>query len=114
MIELLLHWALTAILLLLMAKLVSGVEIESWGSAFMAALVLGLANAVVRPIMVVLTFPITIVTFGLFLLVVNALMLWMVATIVPGVRVKGFGSAFLGSLVLSLLNLLIGVAFGIG
>ncbi len=69
MIELLLHWALTAILLLLMAKLVSGVEIESWGSAFMAAFVLGLANAVVRPIMVVLTFPITIVTFGLFLLV---------------------------------------------
>ena len=70
-----------------------------------SALVLGFVNAVVRPLMVLLTLPFTILTFGLFLLVVNALMLWLVAALVPGIRVQGFGSALLGSLVLTLLNL---------
>jgi putative membrane protein len=59
----------------------------------------------VRPLMVFLTLPFTILTFGLFLLVVNALMLWLVAVLVPGIRIQGFGPAFLGSLVLTLLNL---------
>jgi putative membrane protein len=99
------HLILTAGLLLLVANLVSGVQVQGWGSALVGALVLGFVNAVVRPLMVLLTLPLTILTFGLFLLVVNALMLWLVAALVPGIRVQGFGPALLGSLVLTLLNL---------
>jgi putative membrane protein len=99
------HLILTAALLLLVSNLVSGVHVQGWGSALVGALVLGFVNAVVRPLMVLLTLPFTILTFGLFLLVVNGLMLWLVAALVPGIRVQGFGSALLGSLVLTLLNL---------
>lgn len=113
MLEFVLHLVITAALLLLVAKMVSGVQIDSWGSAFLAALVLGLVNGLIRPIMVVLTIPITVVTFGLFLLVINALMLWLAAAIVPGVRVEGFGPAFVGSLLLTILNMLIAMAFGV-
>lgn len=112
MIEFLAHLLLTAALLLLVANVVRGVEVEGWGSAFLGAIVLGLVNAFVRPLMVVLTFPLTILTFGLFLLVVNALMLWMVAAMVPGIRVQGFGPALLGSLVLTLLNLAVAALVG--
>ena len=114
MIEFLAHLLLTAALLLLVANLVRGVEVEGWGSAILGALALGLVNAFVRPLMVVLTFPLTILTFGLFLLVVNALMLWLVAAMVPGIRVQGFGPALLGSLVLTLLNLAVAALVGPG
>jgi putative membrane protein len=99
------HLILTAALLLLVSNLVSGVHVQGWDSALVGAMVLGFVNAVVRPLMVLLTLPFTILTFGLFLLVVNAFMLWLVAALVPGIRVQGFGSALLGSLVLTLLNL---------
>lgn len=99
------HLILTAALLLLVSNLVQGIYVQDWGSALVGALVLGFVNTVVRPLMVLLTLPFTILTFGLFLLVVNALMLWLVAALVPGIRVQGFGSALLGSLVLTLLNL---------
>ena len=114
MIEFLAHLLLTAALLLLVANLVRGVEVEGWGSAILGALALGLVNAFVRPLMVVLTFPLTILTFGLFLLVVNALMLWLVAAMVPGIRVQGFGPALLGSLVLTLLNVAVAALVGPG
>ncbi|WP_340121942.1 phage holin family protein [Methylobacter svalbardensis] len=109
MLTFLAHLILTAALLLLMANLVRGVQVEGWGSALIGAIVLGLVNAVVRPLMVLFTLPLTIITFGLFLLVVNALMLWLVAALVPGIRVQGFGPALLGSLVLTLLNLVVGL-----
>ena len=99
------HLILTAALLLLVSNLVSGVHVQGWGSALVGALVLGFVNTVVRPLMVLLTLPFTILTFGLFLLVINALMLWLVAALVPGIRVQGFGSALLGSLILTLLNI---------
>jgi len=108
------HLFLTAALLLLVANLVQGVKIGGWGSAFIAALVLGLVNAFVRPVMVLLTLPLTVVTFGLFLFVVNALVLWLVAALVPGFQVKGFTSALLGSLVLTLLNLAVAALLGPG
>jgi len=107
MLTFLAHLILTAALLLLMANLVRGVQVEGWGSALIGAMVLGLVNAVVRPLMVFFTLPLTIITFGLFLLVVNALMLWLVAALVPGIRVQGFGPALLGSLVLTLLNFVV-------
>lgn len=99
------HLILSAGLLLLMAHLVRGVQIEGWGSALIGAIVLGFVNAVVRPVMVMLTFPLTVITLGLFLWVINALMLWLMAALVPGVRVQGFVPALMGSLVLTLLNL---------
>jgi len=107
MLTFLAHLILTAALLLLMANLVRGVQVEGWGSALFGAIVLGIVNAVVRPLMVFFTLPLTILTFGLFLLVVNALMLWLVAALVPGIRVQGFGPALLGSLVLTLLNFVV-------
>ena len=105
--EFLLHLILTAVALLIVAHFVSGVDVVGVGSALIAALILGLVNAFVRPVMVLLTFPLTILTLGLFLFVVNALMLWLASVLVPGFDIAGFGAAFLGSLLLTLLNVLI-------
>ena len=105
MLAFLAHLILTAALLLLVANLVRGVQVQGWGSALVGAIVLGFVNAIIRPVMVLLTLPFTILTFGLFLLVVNAMVLWLVAILVPGIRVQGFGPAFLGSLVLTFLNM---------
>jgi putative membrane protein len=99
------HLILTAALLLLVAHFVRGVQVEGWGSALIGALVLGIVNALVRPLMVVLTLPFTVLTFGLFLLVINALMLWLVAGLVPGIRIESFWAALMGSVLLMLLNL---------
>ena len=104
----------TSLILLLMAKIVKGVEIESWGSVLFAAVILGLVNAFVKPAMIFLTIPLTIITLGLFLLVINALVLQLVAAISPGVRVSGFGQAVLGSIVLTILNLLVLMVLGVG
>src|SRR6476646_9369699 len=97
----LVHLVLSASLLVIVANLVSGFTVDSWGSALWAALILGLVNAIVRPILVVLTLPLTIVTFGLFLVVINALMLQLAAAIVPGFRIAGFGPAFIGTVLLA-------------
>jgi putative membrane protein len=113
MIGFLLHLILTAALILLVANLVRGIEVGGWGTALLAALVLGLVNAVVRPLMVFLTFPLTIVTLGLFLFVINALMLLLVSALVPGMRVQGFGPALVGSFLLTVLNMLIAFFLGI-
>ncbi|MDO9270926.1 MAG: phage holin family protein [Methylobacter sp.] len=99
------HLILSAGMLLLMAHFVRGVQVEGWGAALIGAMVLGFVNAVVRPVMVFLTLPLTVISFGLFLLVINALMLWLMAALVPGIRVQGFWPALMGSLVLTLLNL---------
>ena len=112
MVEFLAHLVISAALLLVVANLVSGVQIDSWGSAIIAALVLGVVNAIIRPLLVFLTLPLTIVTLGLFLLVINALMLQLVGAIAPGVRVAGFGPALWGSLLLTLLNLGVGALLG--
>ncbi|QDU36878.1 Membrane protein of unknown function [Maioricimonas rarisocia] len=115
MFEFLAHLLVTSILLLVVAHLVRGVVIENWGAALIAALLLGIANAIIRPLIVLLTLPLTILTFGLFLLVINALMLQLAAALTPGVRVQGCGAALLGSLLLSILNLIVGIiAGGIG
>ena len=104
---------ITSLILLLMAKMVKGVEIDNWGSALIAAVILGFVNAFVKPVMVFLTIPLTIITLGLFLLVINALVLQLVAALSPGVRVSGFGQAVLGSIVLTVLNLLALMLLGI-
>lgn len=114
MLPFLAHLLLTAALLLLVANLVRGVEVEGWGPAVLGALVLGLVNGFVRPVMILLTLPLTILSFGLFLFVINALMLSLVAVLVPGVRVQGFGAALVGSLLLTLLNIAVASLVGPG
>ena len=104
MVEFILHLVVTAALLMLVAHLVSGVSVDSWGSAFLAAILLGLVNAFVRPLLVLVTIPVTVLTLGLFLFVINALMLQLAAALTPGVRVEGCGAALLGSVLLSILN----------
>ncbi|MGQ9491770.1 MAG: phage holin family protein [Anaerolineae bacterium] len=104
----LLTWLVTTISLFIISKLKLGIDIKDLGTAAVAALVLGLLNAVVRPILAFLSFPITLLTLGLFALVLNALMIMLMAALVKGVRLRhGFWSALLGSIVLSLLNWLI-------
>lgn len=103
----LLHLVLTALALLVVAQVVGGVYVSGFGAALIGALILGLVNAIVRPVMIVLTLPLTILTLGLFLFVVNALMFWLVAAFVPGLQISGFGAALLGSLLLTVLNILI-------
>ena len=105
MVELLARLAINAALLLFVARLVPGIYVEGWTAAFIGAMVLGLVNFFVRPVMLILTFPLTIVTMGLFLLVINGFMLWLVSGLVPGIHIRGFGSALLGSLLFSILNL---------
>ena len=107
MVELLARLIINAALLLIVSRLVPGLSVEGWGSAIIGAVVLGLVNFFVKPVMVILTLPLTIITLGLFLLVVNALMLWLVSGLVPGIHLRGFGSAILGSLLFSILNLAI-------
>jgi putative membrane protein len=86
---------------------VPGFYLEGWGLVFIGAIVLGLVNFFAKPVIVVLTFPLTIRTLGLFVLVLNALMLWLMSGPVPGIQLRGFGSAILGSLLFSLLNLVV-------
>lgn len=110
--KLLLQWLLYAAALLVVTSVYSGVEVRSFGSAMVAALVIGLLNAVLRPVLVLLTLPVTLVTMGLFLFVVNALMFWAAASLLDGFAVSGFGAAFLGSLIYSALALVIDSALG--
>ena len=105
MLTLLARWILNAAALLLVAYLYTGVTVESFFAAAMAALVLGLVNALVRPLLVLLTLPVTILTLGLFLFVINALLFWLVAEIVQGFRVTGFMAALIGSILYSLITL---------
>lgn len=113
MFEFLVHLLVTAGLLMVVGKIVSGIDVESGKAAILGALVLGLANAIVRPLVVLLTLPITIITIGLFLFVVNAAMFGLAAAIVPGFKVKGIGPALIGSLLLSLMNWGVSVVFGV-
>ncbi|KRD22176.1 MULTISPECIES: phage holin family protein [Acidovorax] len=110
--KLILKWLLSAASLLFVAYVYSGVEVQSFTSALIAAFVIGLFNVVLRPVLVVLTLPVTIVTVGLFLFVINALMFWAAASVLEGFHVNGFGAALLGSLIYSLLGVLIESALG--
>jgi len=108
MIRILVHWLVNAAALLLVAYLYPGVHVESLPAALAAALVLGLVNVLIRPLIVILTLPVTILTLGLFLLVINALMFWLVAEVVHGFAVNDFGAALLGSILYSVITLVAG------
>jgi putative membrane protein len=95
--------------LLLLANIYSGVSVAGWGSALLAAFVIGLLNTLVRPLLVLLTLPVTLITLGLFLFVINALMFWAASGLLGGFHVSGFGAALVGSLIYSLFGMLIDV-----
>jgi putative membrane protein len=103
--DLVVHWIVSALLLVLVDHFVAGIAIQSFGVAMLAALVLGLLNCFVRPLLILVTLPITILTLGLFLFVVNALVLLLVASLVPGFTITTPGAALLGTVLLTLFNL---------
>ncbi len=109
--KLILKWLLSATALLCVTYLYSGVTVSSFGVALIAAFVIGLFNMVLRPVLVVLTLPVTLVTLGLFLFVINALMFWSAAGILQGFYVRDFYAALWGSLIYSALGLLIDALF---
>ncbi len=102
----LLNWLLSAIALWVVAQIVPGFQISGLGSALMAVVVIGLVNATLGILLKVVTLPLTIVTLGVFWWVINALMLWVASSFVPGFVITSFGSAFVGAIVLALVNML--------
>lgn len=107
----LLHWLVVALSLWFAAYIVPGVRIASGPTLLIAALVLGLVNAIVRPVLTIITLPLTILTLGLFYLVVNGLAFMLASSLVPGFTVDSFGSAVLGALVVSVISWIIGGLF---
>jgi putative membrane protein len=107
MIKLLAVWLINAAALVAVAYLMPGITVSSFGAALIAALVLGLVNAFVRPILVLLTLPVTILTLGLFIFVLNGLLFWAVAQWVEGFAVAGFWPAVLGAIVFSIVSWLL-------
>jgi putative membrane protein len=107
MLKLIAKWLLSASALLFVAYVYDGVQVTSFTSAMLAALVIGLLNAVVRPVLVVLTLPVTVVTLGLFLFVINALVFWSAAAVLDGFGVRDFLAALIGSLIYTALGVVI-------
>ena len=102
--KLLLNWILSALALLIVSHLVGGFYVVSITSALIAALVIGFVNATLGFFLKIITFPLTLVTFGIFWIVINAIMLELAAALVPGFTITGFLPAFIGAIVLSLVN----------
>ncbi|WP_029044232.1 MULTISPECIES: phage holin family protein [Cupriavidus] len=97
-------WIINAAALFLVGNLISGIHLGGFGSAMIAALVLGLVNTLIRPILVILTLPVTLLTLGLFIFVINALLFLFVGKLLSGFVVSGFGAALLGSILYSVIS----------
>lgn len=108
--KVLIRWLLLAAALLLVAHLYPGVVVESFGSAMLAAFVIGLFNTLLRPLLVLLTLPITLLTLGLFLFVINAVLFYWAAELLDDFHVRSFGAALIGSLLYTLCGMVIDVA----
>ena len=104
MMHLLIHWLVSAASLIVVSYIIPGIELRSLGTALIAPIVIGLVNATIGLILKLVTFPITLITLGLFWLVINALMLMLAAALVPGFYVAGFWSAFFGAIILSIVS----------
>ena len=107
MVRLILNWVLSAVAVWVVAHVVPGVSVSGPMAALIAALAIGFVNATIGLLLKILTFPLSLVTFGLFWLVINALMLELAAALVPGFQVHGFLAAFVGAIVLSLVNMML-------
>jgi putative membrane protein len=108
LIPFLLHWGITALSLWVASHVFSGIKFADTSSLVVSALLLGFANAIVKPLLIVLTLPLTLLTFGLFLLVINALMILLVAKLVRGFTVSGFWTAFFANIFIAVLSFVIG------
>lgn len=104
---LLIRWLFLTVAILVAAHLIQGFEVKGFWSAFLAAAILGVLNALFRPVLIILTLPINILTLGLFTFVINAILVMMVSGVVGGFEVHGFWSALLGSLIISLVSWLL-------
>jgi putative membrane protein len=102
--RLLLTWLINALALFALPFLMSSVTVSNFGAAIIAALVLGLVNTLIRPVLVLLTLPVTLISLGLFILVINALLFWAVTHFVDGIAVSGFVSAFIASILYSIIS----------
>jgi putative membrane protein len=111
MTRLILTWVLNAFALFFVMKLVPGIQIDRFGDLLIATLVLGLLNAFLRPLVILLTLPVTILTLGLFTLVINGAMFYLAAQMVSGFHVTGFGAAFLAALLFSLFSFFLNMLF---
>jgi putative membrane protein len=107
MFRLLINWLLSALALLIVARVVPGFHVSGIAAALWAAIVIGLVNATLGLFLKVITLPLTILTLGIFWLIINALMLELASAFVPGFHISGFGAAFLGAIVLMLVNMIL-------
>lgn len=107
MLDILIGWTLSALALLFVAWVVPGISFAGFMSAFWAALVMGIVNISIRPVLLLLTLPINLLTLGFLTFIINALLFWLVAKLVPGFTVANFSAAFLGALLLSIISLFI-------
>lgn len=105
--KLLAKWLLSATALLAVTHLYGGVELQGFAAALLAAFVIGLFNVFLRPLLILLTLPVTVLTLGLFLFVINAMLFWAAASVLDGFQVRGFAAALVGSLLYSLFGLVI-------
>jgi putative membrane protein len=112
MIELIIKWVVNSTALLVVAHVVSGVTLDNWLTVFVAALVLGLLNAFLRPVLIFLTLPVTVLTLGLFTLIINAFLFYMAAHLVKGFHVSGYWQAFVAAFVFSLVSFLLNMILG--
>ncbi|HSD52729.1 MAG TPA: phage holin family protein [Burkholderiales bacterium] len=102
--RLILRWIISALALLALPYVASGIELKSFYVALIAAVLLGLVNAVIRPVLILLTLPVTVLTLGLFILVINALLFWFVGSFIDGFHVSGFWAGFFGAILYSLIT----------
>jgi putative membrane protein len=107
MVSLLLHWIISALSLMIVAYIFPGIQLQGMGAALIAPIVIGLINATIGLIVKIITLPLTILTLGIFWLIINALMLQLAAAIVPGFYVADFWSAFFGAIVLSIVSMIL-------
>lgn len=104
--------ALNALALFILPGLISGLQIDSYPSALFAAILLGLINALIRPFLILITLPITVLTLGIFTLIINALLFWFVTWLVPGIQIGSFWTAFWSAFCYSILTSLVSLALG--
>ena len=107
MTRLLINWLISAVSLVIVANVIQGFQLSGFGAALIAAIVIGFVNGTIGFVLKLITFPLSIITLGLFWFVINALMLKLAAALVPGFRIDGFVPAFLGAIVLSLVNMVL-------
>ena len=105
MVRLLAHWVLSALCILVVARFVPGIVVRGFGTALLAAVIIGFVNGTIGLLLKILTFPLIVLTFGIFWFIINALMLKFASLLVPGFYVQGFAAAFWGAIILSLLNI---------